>query len=116
MILKQYLNLKYNTIYLPFNQDGTENESVIVNKLQNYGGEKRVDIGGGYVGDDLSDQATYGIYCKARGLFGFDTNDIDASITGLNQSSYLRLYNLGFVPTTYTPTSLSIEIFPITAY
>ena len=115
MIIKKYFNLKYNTIYCPFNQDGTINDNVTINRYQNYGGEKRIDIGGGYVGDNIDDQSTYGIYCKARGLVGFDTNDLDASITGMNQSSYIRLYNLAFLPTNYTPSPINLEIYPLTA-
>jgi len=112
MIIKKYFSIKYNTLYFPFKADGSEDTTRIVTKLQNYGGEKRIDVGGGVVEDD---QLTYGLYCMARGLVGFDTNDLDSSIAGKSITAYIRLYNLTPLPTTYTPSSLTIEVYPITA-
>jgi hypothetical protein len=112
MIIKKYFNLKYNTIYFPFKQSGDEDVTRTFNKSHNFGGEKRVDVGGGYVQDE---QLKYGLYCKARSLVGFDTNDIDTSITAKNMVAYIRLYNLAQLPTTYTPSTLTIEVYPLTA-
>jgi hypothetical protein len=116
MIVKKYFSLKYNTIYCPFKQDGTEDATRTINKQMNFGGEKRIDIGGGRTGDDPFVQTTYGLYCKARGLIGFDTNDFtDSSITGKNLQANVRLYHMTPAPTTYTIPSLTVELYPLTA-
>jgi len=116
MLVKKYFNLKYNTIYYPFKQSGAEDTTRTVKKQHNFGGEKRIDIGGGRTGDDPFVQTMYGLYCKARGLVGFDTNDFtDSSITGKNLQATIRMYNLTPMPTTYTIPSMTIEVYPLTA-
>jgi len=116
MIIKKYFSLKYDTLYYPFKQNGSEDATRTVNKFHNFGGEKRIDIGGGSVGKDAFNQTTYGLYCKARGLVGFDTNDLtDSSITGKNLQATIRLYNLAGIPTGHVPSRLSIDVYPITA-
>jgi len=112
MIIKKYFSLKYNTIYFPFKANGSEDVTRTFNKSHNFGGEKRVDVGGGCVQDE---QLKYGLYCKARGLIGFDTNDINTSISAKNMTAYIRLYNLAQLPTAYTPSTLTIEVYPLTS-
>jgi len=114
-ISKQYLNIKYNTIYFPFNEDLTESTSQTISSSGNYGGNKRIEIGGGKTTEENSAiQAQFGLYCKSRGLIGFDTNNFDSSLSSDSSfSAILRLYHLP--STNYVPSTITVELYPITA-
>lgn len=115
-LLKQYLNLKYNTIYFPFNQNGSESSTQSISSNHNFGGNKKIEIGGGKTSEeDYVVMGYYGNYCIARGLLGFDTINWDHSISSYQNTltANLRLYHNP--STNYVPSSLTIEIYPITA-
>jgi len=113
-INKIYLNQKYNTILYPFSENGNYNSTFGIKKNNNFGNEKNVIIGGGKVeSDDINDTLYFGQFCKSRALLGFDTNDLDKSISAHSPISVLRLYHLHNW-TQYIPSTMELEILPLT--
>lgn len=112
---KKYLNVKYNTLYFPYNENLDESTSQTNSSSGNYGGNKRFEIGGGKTTtDNMAIQGQYGLYCKARGLVGFDTNDFDSSLSA--DESFVATIKLYHLPSiNYVPSTMTIEFYPITA-